>query len=154
MLDINTKAPEFTLPDQNGELVSLSSFLGKKVVLYFYPKDNTSGCTKEACSFRDAKPDFDNLNAVVIGVSKDSAKAHRSFIEKQSLNFMLLIDEKAEVLEKYEAWGEKSMYGKKYMGIIRCTYVIDENGMIIKTYPKVSVATHGQDVKNFLESIK
>ncbi|MBO5770421.1 MAG: peroxiredoxin, partial [Spirochaetales bacterium] len=109
---------------------------------------------KEACSFRDAKPDFDNLNAVVIGVSKDSAKAHRSFIEKQSLNFMLLTDEKAEVLEKYEAWGEKSMYGKKYMGIIRCTYVIDENGMIIKTYPKVSVATHGQDVKNFLESIK
>lgn len=154
MLDINTKAPEFTLPDQNGELVSLSSFLGKKVVLYFYPKDNTSGCTKEACSFRDAKPDFDNLNAVVIGVSKDSAKAHRSFIEKQSLNFMLLTDENAEVLEKYEAWGEKSMYGKKYMGIIRCTYVIDENGMIIKTYPKVSVSTHGQDVKSFLESIK
>ncbi len=154
MLDINTKAPEFTLPDQNGELVSLSSFLGKKVVLYFYPKDNTSGCTKEACSFRDAKPDFDNLNAVVIGVSKDSAKAHRSFIEKQSLNFMLLTDENAEVLEKYEAWGEKSMYGKKYMGIIRCTYVIDENGTIIKTYPKVSVSTHGQDVKNFLASIK
>ena len=154
MLDINTLAPDFTLPDENGNDVTLSSFRGKKVVLYFYPQDNTSGCTKEACSLRDNKVNFDGLNATILGVSKDSAKAHRSFIEKQNLNFTLLTDESAKVLEMYGAWGEKSMYGKKYMGIIRCTYIIDENGMIIKTYPKVSVSTHGDDVKAFLESLK
>ena len=154
MLDINTLAPDFTLPDENGNDVTLSSFRGKKVVLYFYPKDNTSGCTKEACSLRDNKVNFDGLNATILGVSKDSAKAHRSFIEKQNLNFTLLTDESAKVLELYGAWGEKSMYGKKYMGIIRCTYIIDENGIIIKTYPKVSVSTHGDDVKAFLESLK
>lgn len=153
MLEINTLAPDFTLPDENGNDVTLSSLRGKKVVLYFYPKDNTSGCTKEACSLRDNKVNFDGLNATILGVSKDSAKSHRSFIEKQNLNFTLLTDENAKVLEMYQAWGEKSMYGKKYMGIIRCTYIIDENGVIIKTYPKVSVATHGDDVKAYLESI-
>lgn len=154
MLDINTKAPEFTLPDQNGDMVSLSSFKGKKVILYFYPKDSTPGCTKEACSFRDAKPELDNLGAVVLGVSKDSARAHRNFIEKQSLNFTLLSDESTEVIQAYGAWGEKNMCGKKSIGIIRSTFVIDEEGMIIKTYPKVAVATHGEDVRAFLESIK
>lgn len=153
MLDINTIAPDFTLPDENGQDVTLSSFRGKKVVLYFYPKDNTSGCTKEACSLRDSKPDFDSLNAVVIGISRDSAKSHTSFIQKQNLNFKLLTDADSKVLEAYQAWGEKSMYGKKYMGIIRCTYIIDEDGKIIKTYPKVSVSTHGEDVKSFLSSL-
>lgn len=153
MLSENTLAPDFTLPDQNGNDVALSSFRGKKVVLYFYPKDNTPGCTKEACSFRDNKPLFDNLNAVVIGISKDSAKAHTSFIEKQNLNFTLLSDPEHKVIEEYGAWVEKNNYGKKSMGILRCTYVLDENGIIIKAYKKVNTATHGEDVKNYLESI-
>ncbi len=153
MLEVNTIAPDFTLFDENGKSVTLSSFRGRKVVLYFYPKDSTSGCTKEACSFRDNKVHFDAMNAVVLGVSKDGAKSHQAFIAKQGLNFSLLSDEEGKVLEEYQAWGEKSMYGRKYMGIIRCTYIIDEEGMIIKTYPKVSVATHGLDIKEYLESI-
>lgn len=146
MLEIGTKAPDFTLKNQSGENITLSEYRGRKAVLYFYPKDSTPGCTKEACSFRDNKNNLEDKNIVVLGISKDSEKSHQRFIEKQNLNFTLLSDEDGKVIEEYGAWGEKSLYGKRYMGIIRMTYVIDEDGLIIKAYDKIKVATAAEDI--------
>ena len=140
------KAPDFTLPDQNGNPVTLSAFRGKKVILYFYPKDNTSGCTKEACDFRDHFPDFSSADAVILGVSKDGQKSHANFAAKYQLPFTLLSDESTEVMQQYGVWQEKSMYGRKYMGTVRTTFLIDEQGVIQKVWPKVRVAGHAEQV--------
>ena len=146
MLEIGPNAPEFTLPDQNGETHSLSDYRGKKVILYFYPKDNTSGCTKEACGFRDRYPDITEKGAVVLGISKDSVKSHKKFETNHELPFTLLSDESTEVLQLYDVWVDKSMYGRTYKGIERSTYLIDEEGVIIKAYQKVKAAKHPDDV--------
>lgn len=151
MIKEGNKAPAFTLPDSTGKKISLKDFLGKKVVLYFYPKDMTSGCTKEACDFRDSHPDFKKLKAVVLGVSPDSVDSHKKFSEKYELPFTLLSDESKNVLEKYGVWKEKSMYGRKYMGVERTTIIIDENGKIQKIFPKVKVNGHVEEVLKELE---
>ncbi|EHL14657.1 hypothetical protein HMPREF9629_02101 [Peptoanaerobacter stomatis] len=140
MLEIGTKAPEFELQDQNGDLHKLSDYLGKKVVLYFYPKDNTPGCTKQACGFSEMYPQFVEKNAVVIGVSKDSVKSHKKFEENHNLGFTLLSDEQLDTIKAYDVWKEKKNYGKTYMGIERTTYLIDEKGIIIKSFGKVKAA--------------
>ena len=137
MLEVGTKAPEFTLPDKTGAPVSLSDFWGKKVVLYFYPRDNTPGCTRQACAFARSYRDFERSNAVVIGVSKDSAASHLKFAEKYELPFVLLSDPEHKVIEAYGAWQEKKLYGKVSMGTVRCTYLIDEQGVIERVMPKV-----------------
>ena len=137
MLEIGTKAPDFTLADQNGEFHSLSDYAGKKVVLYFYPKDMTGGCTSQACSFRDLYPQIREKGAIVLGVSKDSVESHKKFIKEHGLPFTLLSDPEKEVLQAYDVWKEKSMFGKPVMGIERSTYLIDEDGMIIKAFGKV-----------------
>jgi peroxiredoxin Q/BCP len=141
-LKIGDPAPEFTLPTDGDGTVSLAALRGKKVVLYFYPKDDTSGCTKEACGFRDALPDFSKLTATVIGVSKDSVRAHDKFKTKYGLRFILASDENADTCEKYGVWAEKSMYGRKYMGIERTTFLIDEKGVIRGVWPKVKIDGH------------
>ncbi|MFZ2323191.1 MAG: thioredoxin-dependent thiol peroxidase [Ignavibacteriaceae bacterium] len=151
MPEVGKKAPDFTLLDQDGKKVSLKDFAGKKVVLYFYPKDNTSGCTKEACSFRDDFPKFKKSDAVILGVSPDSVGSHKKFIEKYDLPFILLSDEDKIVLEKYNVWKEKSMYGRKYMGVERTTYIIDENGKIKKIFNKVKVDGHNLEVMEALK---
>jgi peroxiredoxin Q/BCP len=151
MIEVGKKAPAFTLPDQSGNKVKLSDYAGKTVVLYFYPKDLTSGCTQEACDFRDALEDFNGLNATVFGISADSIKTHQKFIEKHALNFQLLSDESKEVLEKYGVWKEKSMYGRKYMGIERTTVIIGGDGKIKRIFPKVKVNGHIQEV---IEALK
>jgi bacterioferritin comigratory protein len=140
MLEIGTKAPEFELQDQNGDLHKLSDYLGKKVILYFYPKDNTPGCTKQACGFSEMYPQFIEKNAVVIGVSKDSVKSHKKFEENHNLGFTLLSDEKLDTIKAYDVWKEKKNYGRTYMGIERTTYLIDEKGIIIKSFGKVKAA--------------
>ena len=140
MLEIGTKAPAFTLPDQNGEMHSLADYEGKKVVLYFYPKDNTAGCTKQACGFGDLYPQFLEKGAVVIGVSKDSVASHKRFEEKYGLPFTLLSDTEKEVIQAYDVWKEKKNYGKVSMGVVRTTYLIDEKGVIVKAYDKVKAA--------------
>ncbi|MCZ7601533.1 MAG: thioredoxin-dependent thiol peroxidase [Melioribacteraceae bacterium] len=152
MIKEGNKAPQFTLPDSNGKKVSLKDYLGKKVVLYFYPKDMTSGCTREACDFRDAHPNFKKLNAVVLGVSADSSASHQKFSDKYDLPFTLLSDEDKKVLGKYDVWKEKSMYGKKYMGIERTTVVINEDGKIQKIFPKVKVNGHVEEVLKELKN--
>ena len=140
MLEVGTKAPNFTLPDQNGEMHSLEDYRGHRVILYFYPKDNTAGCTKQACGFAERYPQIQEKGAVVLGVSKDSVKSHKNFEEKYSLPFTLLSDPAHKVLELYGAWGEKKNYGKVSMGTIRTTYLIDEEGIIIKAMGKVKAA--------------
>ena len=140
MLEIGTKAPAFTLPDQNGEMHSLADYEGKKVVLYFYPTDNTAGCTKQACGFGDLYPQFLEKGAVVIGVSKDSVASHKKFEEKYGLPFTLLSDTEKEVIQAYDVWKEKKNYGKVSMGVVRTTYLIDEKGVIVKAYDKVKAA--------------
>jgi peroxiredoxin Q/BCP len=150
MIKEGNKAPDFKLKDQNGKIVSLSDFKGNDVILYFYPKDNTSGCTAEACSFRDDFPEFKKIKAVIIGVSPDSVESHKKFDEKYNLPFTLLSDEEKKVLEKYEVWKEKSMYGKKYMGVERTTFVIDKEGKIKKIFNKVKVAGHNKEVMDVL----
>jgi len=152
MLKEGQKAPSFKLKDQTGEVVSLESYKGKNVVLYFYPKDETSGCTKEACNFRDEFPKFSKIDAVILGVSPDSVESHKKFAEKYKLPFSLLSDEKKEVLEKYGVWQEKSMYGKKYMGVVRTTFVINEKGIIKKIFPKVKVDDHNNEVMEVLKA--
>ncbi len=152
MLKEGSKAPTFTLPNQDGKKVSLKDFLGKKVVLYFYPKDMTSGCTKEACDFRDHIKLFNNKDVVVLGLSPDSVQSHKKFQEKYGLPFDLLSDESKKVLEKYGVWKEKSMYGKKYFGVERTTFIIDENGKIKKIFPKVKVNGHIKEVLQALEN--
>jgi len=151
MLKVGDKAPDFTLQSDSGKEVSLSQFFGKKeVILYFYPKDNTPGCTKEACSFRDSINVFGSNNAEVLGVSPDSVKSHQNFIQKQNLNFTLLSDPDHKVAEAYGAWGEKSMYGKKYMGILRTTFVIGKDGKIKKVFEKVKPEGHAEEILNTL----
>ncbi len=152
MLEEGKKAPNFKLKDQNGETISLDSLKGKNVVLYFYPKDDTSGCTKEACNFRDEFPKFSKLDAVILGVSPDSIESHKKFAAKYKLPFSLLSDEKREVCEKYGVWQEKSMYGKKYMGVVRTTFVINEKGIIKKIFPKVKVDDHNKEVMEALKA--
>ena len=140
MLEIGTKAPDFTLLDQNGENVSLNDFRGKKVILYFYPKDSTPGCTKQACAFSELNPHFIEANAQVIGISKDSVASHKRFEQKYQLPFILLSDTELEVIKSYDVWKEKNMYGKKVMGVVRSTYLINEDGVIEKTFEKVKAA--------------
>jgi thioredoxin-dependent peroxiredoxin len=146
------KAPAFKLKNQDDKSVALNDFKGKKVVLYFYPKDDTPGCTKEACSFRDEFPKFGDLNAVILGVSPDSPESHRKFIAKYNLPFTLLSDENKEVVEKYDVWKEKNNYGKIYMGVERTTFIIDENGIIKKIFHKVKVDGHSDEIKTALEN--
>jgi len=147
MLKIGDKAPDFTLQSDKGVEVSLSQFIGKNdVVLYFYPKDNTSGCTKEACSFRDNIQQFGAKDSVILGVSPDSVKSHQNFIQKYGLNFTLLSDPGHKVAEAYSAWGEKSMYGRKYMGILRTTFIIGKDGQIKNVFEKVNPADHAEEV--------
>ncbi len=140
MLEVGMKAPEFTLKNQDGEDISLSSFLGKKVVLYFYPKDNTPGCTKQACGFSERVSEYGEKNAVVLGISKDSVASHKRFAEKYELSFPILSDSELEVIQAYDVWKEKNMYGKKVMGVVRSTYIIDENGMIEQAFSNVKAA--------------
>ncbi len=140
MLPINTKAPSFTLPDQNGVIHSLEDYKGKKVILYFYPKDNTPGCTKQACGFSERYPQFTEKGAVVLGVSKDTVASHKKFEEKYGLAFPLLADPDRQVIEAYDVWKEKKNYGKVSMGVVRTTYLIDEEGVIVKANDKVKAA--------------
>ena len=144
MLEVGTKAPEFTLPDQNGEMKSLSDYRGKKVVLYFYPKDMTSGCTKQACGFAELYPQFMEKDAVVLGVSKDTVASHKKFEEKYGLPFTLLADTEKEVIQAYDVWKEKKNYGKVTMGVVRSTYLIDEEGVIAKAFGNVKAADNPQ----------
>ncbi|MBQ6022748.1 MAG: thioredoxin-dependent thiol peroxidase [Clostridia bacterium] len=140
MLNIGTPAPAFTLPDQNGKNVSLSDYKGQKVILYFYPKDMTSGCTKQACAFGELYPQFREKGAVILGVSKDSVSSHKKFEEKYGLPFTLLSDTEKEVLIAYDVWKEKMNYGKVTLGVVRTTYLIDGNGVIVKAFDKVKAA--------------
>ena len=151
MLEAGVKAPAFTLPDQDGNPVSLSDFLGKKVILYFYPKDNTPGCTRQACAFAGSYDAFRDLDAVVIGVSKDSTASHRKFAEKYELPFLLLSDPELGVLQAYGVWQEKKLYGKVSMGVVRSTFIIDENGVIEKVMPKVKPDTNAADILAYLQ---
>ena len=142
MLAVGTKAPEFTLPDQNGEMRSLSDYRGQKVILYFYPKDMTAGCTKQACAFGELYPQFREKGAVVLGVSKDSVASHKRFEEKHGLPFVLLSDTEKSVIQAYDVWKEKKLYGKVSMGVVRTTYLIDEEGIIEKAFDKVKAAAN------------
>ena len=149
-LSVGNKAPDFTLPNGEGKPVSLSDFKGKKVVLYFYPKDDTSGCTKEACSFQENLGVLKKRGAVVLGVSADSPTSHQKFAAKYDLSFPLISDEQKELITKYGVWKEKSMYGRKYMGIERTTFIIGENGKITHIFPKVKVDGHTEEILNAL----
>ena len=147
MLQPGTKAPAFSLPDQDGKIHSLSDYAGKKVLLYFYPKDDTPGCTTEACEFRDGYEEFQKMGLVVLGVSKDSIKSHKKFAEKFSLPFPLLSDESGEVIRAYGSWGKKKFMGREYEGILRNSFLIDEKGAIAKVYESVKPKEHAEEVK-------
>ena len=151
MLEVGTKEPEFTLPDKDGNPVSLSDFLGKKVVLYFYPKDNTPGCTKQACAFAASYEGFKAKNVAVIGVSKDSVASHQKFAAKYDLPFLLLSDPELQAIQAYGVWQEKKLYGKVSMGVVRSTYLIDEQGVIARVMPKVKPDTNAADILAALE---
>ena len=151
MLEAGVKATAFTLPDQDGNPVSLSDFLGKKVILYFYPKDNTPGCTRQACAFAGSYDAFRDLDAVVIGVSKDSTASHQRFAQKYDLPFLLLSDPELGVLQAYGVWQEKKLYGKVSMGVVRTTFIIDETGVIEKVMPKVKPDTNAADILAYLQ---
>ena len=146
MLEVGTKAPDFTLPDQNGDLHSLSEYRGKRVILYFYPKDNTPGCTKQACGFAERYPKFTDKGAVVLGISKDSVASHKKFEEKYGLPFTILSDPELVAIQAYDVWQEKKNYGKTYMGVVRTTYLIDENGKIVKAFDKVKAADNPEQM--------
>ena len=150
MLDVGTKAPEFTLPDKAGNLVSLSDFLGKKVILYFYPKDNTPGCTRQACAFARNYGAFQEKNAVVIGISKDSTASHLKFAQKYELPFVLLSDPELQAIQAYGVWQEKKLYGKVSMGVVRSTYLINEEGILEKVMPKVKPDTNADEILAYL----
>lgn len=150
MMEVGTKAPAFTLPDKDGNPVSLSDFAGKKVVLYFYPKDNTPGCTRQACAFAAAYADFKTMDVAVIGVSKDSAASHQRFAEKHGLPFLLLSDPELTAIQAYGVWQEKKLYGKVSMGVVRTTFIIDEQGMIEKVMPKVKPDTNAAEILTYL----
>lgn len=152
MLEAGMKAPDFTLPDKDGNPVSLSDFAGKKVVLYFYPKDNTPGCTRQACAFAAAYGEFEQLGVTVIGVSKDSAASHQKFADKHSLPFILLSDPELTAIQAYDVWQEKKLYGKVSMGVVRTTYVIDEQGVIEKAMPKVKPDINAAEILDYLKS--
>ena len=154
MMEPNNKAPVFTLPNQNGEMVSLSDFLGKKVILYFYPKDNTPGCTRQACAFAAANAELEEAGVVVIGISKDSVASHQKFVQKQNLPFILLSDPELQAIEAYGVWQEKKLYGKVSMGVVRTTYLIDEQGMIEKVMPKVKPDTNAAEILEYLKQSK
>lgn len=154
MLSINDKAPEFVLPNQDEVEIGLRDLSGKWIVLYFYPKDNTPGCTTEACEFTEALPVFEDLNAVILGVSPDSPKKHRNFIEKKSLKITLLSDESTEVAQSYGVWQLKKMCGREYMGIVRTTFLIDPDGNIAKVWEKVKVKGHVDEVKQALADLR
>ena len=151
MLEEGTKAPLFTLPDKDGNEISLESFRGRYVLVYFYPRDNTPGCTKQACGFAELYPQFEEKGAVVLGVSKDSVASHKKFEETYGLPFTLLSDPELTVIQAYDVWVEKSMYGRKYMGIERSTYLIDEDGVIVKAFGKVRP---GDNPKKMLKEIE
>ncbi len=151
MLEIGMKAPEFTLIDKDGNNVSLSDFIGKKVVVYFYPKDNTPGCTRQACAFTAAYDKFKEKNIEVIGISKDSVASHAKFAEKHGLSFVLLSDPKLEAIKAYDVWQEKKMCGKTSMGVVRTTFIIDENGNIERIMPKVKPDTNAEEILAWLE---
>ena len=146
MLEVGTKAPDFTLPDQNGNMHSLSDYRGKKIILYFYPKDNTPGCTKQACGFAERYPQFIEKGAVVLGISKDSVASHKKFEEKYGLPFTLLSDPELVAIQAYDVWQEKKNYGKTYMGVVRTTYLIDEEGKIVKAFDKVKAADNPEQM--------
>ena len=146
MLQIGAKAPDFCLPDQNGKIHSLKDYAGKKVILYFYPKDNTSGCTKQACGFSERMPLFSEKGAVVLGISKDSVASHKKFEENYGLKFTILSDPDKTVIQSYDVWKEKKLYGKVSMGVVRTTYLIDENGIIIKAFDKVKAAENPEQM--------
>lgn len=150
MLQEGMKAPSFTLMNERGEQISLSDFLGKKVVVYFYPKDNTPGCTRQACAFAAAYEDFKHLDVVVIGISKDSQRSHANFIKKHDLPFILLSDPEREAIEAYDVWKEKKLYGKVSMGVVRSTYVINEEGIIEKVFEKVKPDTNAAEILAYL----
>lgn len=150
MLEIGTKAPQFTLPDKDGNPVSLSDFLGKKVVLYFYPKDNTPGCSRQACAFAKSYEGFKTKDVVVIGVSKDSVASHQKFAEKYALPFLLLSDPERQAIEAYGVWQEKKLYGKVSMGVVRTTYLIDEQGRIERVMPKVKPDANAEEILAYL----
>lgn len=154
MLEIGTKAPAFTLPDKDGNMVSLTDFIGKKVVLYFYPKDNTPGCTKQACAFAGAYEGFRSKDIAVIGISKDSTASHQRFAEKYGLPFILLSDSDRQAIEGFDVWKEKKLYGKVSMGVVRTTYVIDEEGTIIWVKEKVKPDTNAAEILSWLEDSK
>lgn len=153
-VDVGHKAPAFTLPTDGGGEISLDDFKGKTVVLYFYPKDDTSGCTAEACAFRDALPDFSKVKAAIVGISRDPVKKHDKFKEKYALNFPLASDEEGKVCEAYGTWVEKSMYGRKYMGIERSTFLIDGKGVIREVWRKVKVQGHAEEVLKAAKALK
>ena len=146
MLEVGTKAPDFTLPDQDGNMHFLSEYRGKKVILYFYPKDNTAGCTKQACGFAERYPRFMEKGAVVLGISKDSVASHKKFEEKYGLPFTLLADPELVAIQAYDVWQEKKNYGKTYMGVVRTTYLIDESGKIVKAFDKVKAADNPEQM--------
>lgn len=151
MIQPGTLAPDFELPDQNGNIRTLKEFRGKKVILYFYPKDNTAGCTKQACGFAELYPQFNKKGATIIGISKDSVASHKKFEEKYNLNFILISDTQLEAIQAYDVWHEKTMCGKKSMGVVRTTYLIDENGIITKAMGKVKAAENPGDMLKSLE---
>ena len=150
MLEVGMKAPDFTLLDKRGNSVSLSDFLGKKVVLYFYPKDSTPGCTRQACAFAQNHSNFEDKNVVVIGISKDSVASHLKFAEKYELPFVLLSDPELQAIQAYGVWQEKKLYGKVSMGVVRSTYLIDEQGVIEKVMPKVKPDTNAAEILAYL----
>ena len=151
MLEVGTKAPEFTLPDQNGKIHSLEDYRGQKVILYFYPKDNTPGCTKQACGYSERYPQFMEKGVEILGVSKDTVASHKRFEEKQGLTFTLLSDPERKVIQAYDVWKEKKNYGKVSMGVVRTTYLIDEEGVIIRANDKVKAA---DDPENMLGEVE
>lgn len=153
MLEVGSRAPEFTLQDKEGKEVALSDFKGKKVVLYFYPKDNTPGCTRQACAFAQQYSTFRSLDVIVIGISKDSVASHVKFAEKYNLPFLLLSDPEKNVIEAYDVWQEKKNYGKITMGVARTTYVIDENGIVEKVMPQVKPDTNAEEILTYLQKI-
>lgn len=153
MLETGTKAPLFTLSDKDGHSISLSDYLGKKIVLYFYPKDNTPGCTRQACAFAAAYEEFKKQDIIVIGISKDSVASHMKFAQKYDLPFLLLADPELEAIQAYDVWKEKKLYGKVSMGVVRTTYIIDEQGMIEKVMPKVKPDTNAAEILDYLAGI-
>ena len=151
MLEVGMKAPDFTLADKDGNMVSLSDFAGKRVVLYFYPKDNTPGCTRQACAFARTYEDYRNLDVPVIGISKDSVASHLKFAQKYELPFVLLADPDLQAIQAYDVWKEKKLYGKVSMGVVRTTYVIDARGNIEKVMPKVKPDTNADEILAYLK---